>query len=74
MRAARLAAAMALLSAPLGLLARRRDTFPADASLAARVRSLGDPFEPVAHLFNDIDTSISGAVLTTLRCAPSRRS
>jgi membrane-associated phospholipid phosphatase len=67
--AGRVALALALLGAVLGVLARRFETFPADTWSAARIRSLGPAFEPVARIFNEGDGLIAGAVFAGLSIA-----
>jgi membrane-associated phospholipid phosphatase len=62
-RAARVGGVLALLGAVLGLLARRYDSFLGDEWVAARLRSLGAAFEPVADVFNEGDRFIAAAVL-----------
>ena len=66
LRAGAIALALALLGALLGLLARRHDTFPADTWTAARIRSLGDAFEPVARILNEGNGPIAGAIFVFL--------
>lgn len=44
---------LVLLSLALGVAGAGTTTFPGDHWTAARVRSLGDPFSPIAAVFND---------------------
>lgn len=66
LRTGRIALVLVPLAALLGVLAGRYDTFPGDAWTAARVRSLGASFEPVARIFNEGDGPIAAAVFVIL--------
>lgn len=72
-RGAALAGALVALSAALGVLGGRLDTFPGDGWLAARARALGDPFAPVAAFFNEGSWLIAAALLLLAAGAALRR-
>ena len=70
------AAALALPTVALSLLARAHDTVPLDAAIMARVRALGSSYKPAAELFNEYNgyialTSVAfGAALMLVRRRP----
>lgn len=47
------AAALALLSLMLGVLAAGHDTFPVDVAVMSRAQALGSGYAPVGNLFNE---------------------
>lgn len=69
------AAALALPTVALSLLAATYDTFPLDAAIMARVQALGPDFEPVARLFNEYNgyIAITAVVLGTALMLVRRR-
>ena len=55
------AAALAVTSAALGVLAHRYDTFPLDAAVMTRAQALGSGYEPIAEVFNEYNWLIAMA-------------
>ncbi len=63
-RYALVAAALAVPSVALGVLASIYDTFPLDAAAMDRAQAIGSAYEPVAEVFNEYNWLIAITALT----------
>jgi len=61
------------LSSVAGVLASQHATFALDEAVSEAARDLGSPFEPVAYVFNELDTAIKVAVVAGTVVALLRR-